>query len=235
MRKREIVINVSQTRRIFTILSTDVVSIYIYIQIYFIWLWQSKIQLKTNKKVGLNNATCGGSSSLSCKRTSFFECDPTTSTCQCKAPYLWDATLTSQTCSKCIDNYFASSGASCRFVFWTFLHFFPILFYLVFKLFKKHKVGLNNASCSLPSKPCKDTPNFACSSAGTCHCNWPNVWNPAFATCDSCAPNYVLIGHTCCKYFWTFSLSNNNNNNNKTLFKLALLMPHAQRRFNANL
>ena len=124
MRKREIVINVSQTRRIFTILSTDVVSIYIYIQIYFIWLWQTKIQLKTNKKVGLNNATCGGSSSLSCKRTSFFECDPTTSTCQCKAPYLWDATLTSQTCSKCIDNYFASSGASCRFVFWTFLHFF---------------------------------------------------------------------------------------------------------------
>ena len=45
MRKREIVINVSQTRRTFTMMSTDVVSIY-----KFIWLWQTKIHSKSNKK-----------------------------------------------------------------------------------------------------------------------------------------------------------------------------------------
>ena len=87
------------------------------------------------------------------------------------------------------------------YFFWAY---FPIFYsILILNFFEKtHKVGLNNAACSLPSQPCKDTPNFACSTAGKCQCNWPNIWNTAFATCDSCAPNYILVGHTCGKYIF---------------------------------
>lgn len=100
---------------------------------------------------------------------------------------------------------------------WLHKHGISLLFvlrHLIWELFKivsincnliSLKDGLNNASCSLPSVPCKDTPNFGCSNTttngkGLCQCSdFPYAWDSSTFTCKCDHPKYVQSENTCGK------------------------------------
>jgi len=67
------------------------------------------------------------------------------------------------------------------------------------------KDGLNDYNCSLPSIPCKNTPNFGCSDTsvngtGKCQCQgFSYKWDDASQTCVCAQPDYVANGDNCGK------------------------------------